>query len=68
MTPILILALLSTARGFTPSSSFCGISFTHERSVVALAAQKMTPTRKTRRDDSFDRSSEGGGNVEKDGE
>ena len=58
MTRILLL-LLSTAltcHGFSALPSRTAV-VSSSRSITELAAQKMTPTRKTRRDDSFDRSS-----------
>jgi hypothetical protein len=69
MARILIL-LLSTAlscHGFNVLPTRAAY-ITSSRGVTQLAAQKMTPTRKTRRDDSFDRSSDGDGNEnEKEG-
>jgi hypothetical protein len=58
--PLLISLLLSNADGFSITSGRAT-----GRTVTQLAAQKMTPTRKTRRDDSFDRSSGDEEKVEK---
>jgi hypothetical protein len=58
MTPSILLLLLSPAGAFhLPHTS--RPHRVERPSLMELAAQKMTPTRKTRREDSFDRKDDG---------